>query len=180
METRAESIVIKYASSGTSDTSTIKVYGKEIYYGVSEHTVTSTQADYLRYQLGGYQCGISYSVSGGYAYAIYPYTLSYYTTAAQEKKVTQSVNQLISDLELEYISSEYGIIKLAYDYITENVTYDDTHLKDETYKLKNIAYAALINKTAVCQSFSALLYRILNTCGADCRINSGDADGNHA
>lgn len=38
----------------------------------------------------------------------------------------------------------------------KNVTYDYASLKNPNYLLKHTAYAALMNKTAVCQGYAAL------------------------
>ena len=43
--------------------------------------------------------------------------------------------------------------------------------------LKYTAYAAMINKTAVCQGYASLLYRLLLECGVDCRVVTGYGNG---
>ena len=67
-----------------------------------------------------------------------------------------------------------------YDYICSNVTYDHDNLNDESYSLKYTAYAALINKTAVCQGYASLFYRLALDAGVDTRVISGEAGGPHA
>ena len=46
--------------------------------------------------------------------------------------------------------------------------------------LKYTAYAALINKTAVCQGYASLFYRLALDAGVDTRVISGEAGGPHA
>ncbi|MFR8181399.1 MAG: transglutaminase domain-containing protein [Dorea sp.] len=60
------------------------------------------------------------------------------------------------------------------------VSYDYTNLDDDTYIQKYTAYAALIDKTAVCQGYASLLYRMVLDAGVDARVISGDAGGPHA
>ena len=59
------------------------------------------------------------------------------------------------------------------------ITYDHDHLNDDSYKLQFTAYAALINGTSVCQGYSALLYDMLLHEGIDCRMITGDTDGDN-
>ena len=71
-------------------------------------------------------------------------------------------------------------VKAIYDYICSNVTYDHDNLNDKSYSLKYTAYAALINKTAVCQGYASLFYRLALDAGVDTRVISGEAGGPHA
>ena len=76
--------------------------------------------------------------------------------------------------------TDYQKVKAIYDYICSNVTYDHDNLNDESYSLKYTAYAALINKTAVCQGYASLFYRLALDTGVDTRVISGEAGGPHA
>ena len=99
------------------------------------------------------------SVNGIHTYSI-TYAVSYYTTAAQEQSVTAKVNAVLAGLPLAG-KTDYEKIRIVYDYICQNVTYDHANLNNDAYKLKYTAYAALINKTAVCQGFALLFYRMM-------------------
>lgn len=92
------------------------------------------------------------------------YMVSYLSDAAQEEKVDQAEAEAFQKIKLSG-QSDYQKIKAIYDYICENVSYDYTNLDDDTYIQKYTAYAALIDKTAVCQGYgiTALSY------GARCR-----------
>ena len=57
------------------------------------------------------------------------------------------------------------------------ISYDYTNLNNDAYKLKYTAYAALINKTAVCQGYANLFYRLMLELGVDCRIITGIGNG---
>ena len=167
MKARSESITVKYQTTGSYDDLL-----KEIVNAAMIHTGVSTEGDYLRCQYGGCTIGGSVSTSGDTHYLTITYTMTYYTSAEQEAALTEAINTLVQELDLNR-KSDYEKIKAVYDYITDNVEYDYENLDNDEYKLKYTAYAALMNKTAVCQGFSNLLYRLLLECHVDCRIISG-------
>ncbi|MBR3704125.1 MAG: leucine-rich repeat protein [Oscillospiraceae bacterium] len=143
------------------------------------HTGDPKYGDYLDRHYGG--CRMSGSMSG--TTLTTTYTVEYYTTAAQEAELDAAVETLLSDLEAEHAIStlsDYDKIHIIYDYICDNVVYDNANLNDDTYKLKYTAYAALVNGTSVCQGYASLFYRLALTLGVDARYISGYANGgNH-
>ena len=140
------------------------------------HTGQSTEGDYLAFQYGGWQMSCSYSGSGADRDVVYTFHLDYYTTKEQETAVTDSLARVYKELELSMLESEYSRFKKIYDYVIAHVTYDTTHVGNASYKLPHTAYAALINKTCVCQGYTVLMYRMLLDWGIDTRIISGNAD----
>ena len=68
-------------------------------------------------------------------------------------------------------------VRTIYAYVCDHVTYDYDNLNDDSYLLKYTAYAALVNGTAVCQGYAALLYRLMLEAGIDCRMVSGKSHG---
>ena len=84
---------------------------------------------------------------------------------------------MFNELSINTMKSDYEKVVAIYDYICDNVTYDYTNLEDDTYDLKYTAYAALINKTSVCQGYANLLYRMLHEAGIDSRIVTGIGNG---
>ncbi|MGM9660343.1 MAG: transglutaminase domain-containing protein, partial [Faecousia sp.] len=149
-----------------------------LFDGALVHTGVPTEGDYLAWQYGGWGGKGSYSVSGSNYYYSITFTVSYYTTAAQEAQMDARVSSLLSQLNLDG-KSDYEKIKGVYDYICKNITYDYANLSDDTYMLKFTAYAALMNNTAVCQGYAVLLYRLALELGVDCRFISGDGGGPH-
>ena len=112
------------------------------------------------------------------------YKINYYTTAEQEAELTGAVTEVLGSLNLQGKSS-YEKVKAIYDYICTNVTYDYEHLNDESYKLKYTAYAAMCNKTAVCNGYALLFYRMCKDAGISVRMVTGIGDdrqvrGRHA
>ena len=144
------------------------------------HTGVPTEGDYLMWHFGGWEGEVFREQSGGNYLYRYELVMVYYTTNAQEKTLDDAVAELLYSLNLSG-KSDYEKVCAVYDYICTNITYDYLHLEIPSYTLKNSAYAALDNKTAICQGYANLLYRLLLEMGIDSRIIAGDTvGGGHA
>ena len=138
------------------------------------HTGDPTEGDYLKWQYAGWHCNVSYTYGGSLYYMIFTYTMTYYTTVEQEAELDQAIDAVIKELGLKDPEKKrYDKVKAIYDYLCENVTYDNANLNDADYKLKYTAYAALMNKTAVCQGYALLFYRLALESGIDARLIAG-------
>ena len=144
----------------------------DIFQLALEHSGDPTGGDYLRWQYGGWNMGGSIG-SGSYTLS---FTFAYYDTAEQEAELDTAVDSLLDSLDL---AGKTDIEKLSaiYDYIVENIKYDYDRMNDSSTSIQYTAYAALVEKTAVCQGYSNLLYRLLLTEGIDCRIIAGKGEG---
>lgn len=138
------------------------------------HTGNPKEGDYLLWQYGGWNARITTNTTSSGVNYIYEFTMGYYTTAAQEAELDTAIMYLLWDLNVNY-KSDYEKVKAVYDYICENITYDHTNPDD--YKLKHTAYAALIDKTAVCQGYALLFYRLMLELGVDNRLIAGIGNG---
>lgn len=139
-------------------------------------TSNANEGDYLRYNYGGtgYKAAIAADSDGNYKYYTIVFTPTYFTTADQEKAVTEKVNTLLATtFAFTDNTSDYEKIYTVYDYICSNVTYDNENLDDSTYTLKYSTYAALINGTAVCQGYASLFYRLLRELDLGVRVATG-------
>lgn len=143
-----------------------------------EITTAGWEGDYIAYQLGGYgPASCSIASGDGWSYYQMDLPISYYTTEDQEAQVSTEISQVISSLGINKNTPQYVKIRKIYDYVIENVKYDYANLNDNSYKLKYTAYAALINRTAVCQGYANLIYRLMWECGVPCRICDGTGGG---
>ena len=143
-----------------------------------KHTGEATEGDYLLWHCGAMGAKTYlFSVDGKFGIC-YEFSVSYYTTAEQEEELTAAVDQLIRDLKLKG-KSDYEKVCAVYDYMCENITYDYENLEDDKYLLKFSAYAALIDKTAVCQGYASLFYRLMLELDIDTRVIPGDGGGPH-
>lgn len=140
------------------------------------HTGNPKEGDYLMWQYGGWSGQVEEDYSNEVYKFHYTITMTYYTTAAQEKELDTAVTKLLKTLNVSS-KSDYQKVCAVYDYIRDNVTYDYDHLEDTSYMLKHTAYAALVKKTAVCQGYATLLYRLLLELDVDNRIIVGEANG---
>ena len=143
---------------------------------------SGTTGDYLRWQHTGKSCAMKkMPLASGYQYTFTytPYTeyfdTIWFTTAAQEAALTNYIrNTILPQLSLGG-KTTYQKVQAIYNWITANVKYDYSHLNDPAYRLQYTAYAAAVQKKAVCQGYANLFYRLANDAGVDCRIITGKA-----
>jgi len=150
---------------------------RAVYADAIRHTGVPNEGDYIQYNGCSWASSISYGpkYNGRYYYSI-TYELSYYSTAAQEAAVDAEVERVLNQLDL-YDSSDHDKVCGIYDYICDTVTYDYDNLEDTTYKLKYTSYAAFIDKTAVCQGYALMFYRLALELGVDTRVITGTGNG---
>ncbi|MBQ9166323.1 MAG: transglutaminase domain-containing protein, partial [Oscillospiraceae bacterium] len=169
MKERTETVEVGYTTTtAINSQESLGVFLTETSDAAVAHTGEPTEGDYLKFQFAGIKCASSGYVSGGTYYYPMTYTVTYYDTAQQEAEMDKAVGTLLNSLNLSG-ASDYEKIKGVYDYICANVTYDYDNLEDEDYKLKYTGYAALVNKTAVCQGYAVLFYRLMLELGVDAR-----------
>lgn len=137
-----------------------------------QHTGQPTEGDYLKFQIGRY----SINGSGTPNDFFFTCNISYYTTFAQEQAMDSAISVLKNELNLAG-KTDAEKINAIYDYICSNVNYDYANLNNAGYTLKHTAYAALINRKAVCQGYAVLLYRLLLEYSIDCRVITGISNG---
>ena len=179
MVSRSEELVVTLRSA-SDDVETIAV---NLWNLALDHVEGSgTTGDYLRWQ----HTGMSGSVAGESLDSGYRYTFTYvpdtryfdtiwFTTNAQEKALTNYIqNTILPQLSLGG-KTTYQKVQAIYNWITANVKYDYSHMNDPTYWPQYTAYAAAVQKKAVCQGYANLFYRLANDAGIDCRIITGKA-----
>lgn len=174
MINRGETFVVYYASEEAYD----KTWFKEWVEMAFEETDDSHGGDYLRWNYGGYKVNTSWTTKNDKYYFKCTFTVTYYTTLEQEEELDQEITSVLNALDIEDDQlSDAQKVSRIYDYLCKNITYDYETLNDTSYKLKYTAYAALINKTAVCQGYATLLYRMLEESDIDCRVVVGTGNG---
>lgn len=162
-----------YIQTSSLDDAYINSLVHEISSIAMEHTGDPVEGDYIYWQFGGWSIdSIPYETSNGVYYLTVPFSVTYYTTAAQEAEMDAAVENLLAQLNL-YNEPDYIKVKGIYDYICQNITYD----YNSTGALKHTAYAALINRTAVCQGYAALFYRLALELDVDNRLIAGTGNG---
>ena len=145
---------------------------KDILNKALVHTGVPTEGDYLYWHMK--KCSMqmeAWSSDNGLYELTLTYTLTYRSTAEQETQVDAAVQTLLDQLDV-YGAKDYEKVCAIYDYICENVKYDNTGLILGD-PLVYTAYAALIRKSAVCQGYALLFYRLALELGVDTRVISG-------
>ena len=98
--------------------------------------------------------------------------LHYFTTAAQEAELASYLDEVLASLDVAE-APVYDKVKAIHDWICSNVSYDYANLNNDEYLLKHSAYAAAVNKSAVCQGYALLFYRMCMEMSVPCRYISG-------
>ncbi|MDD6645919.1 MAG: leucine-rich repeat protein [Oscillospiraceae bacterium] len=150
---------------------------EEIISKVFEYTSDAEEGDYLKSNCSSYSWSYSVSFASAKKILNYKFSFKYLTTYEQEQTVSENVTKILSELSLTGLS-EYEKAKKIYDYIVSNVSYDYQHYLDPSYINQFTAYAALVDKKAVCEGYSLLFYRMALEAGLSCRIVSGKVDNN--
>lgn len=174
MKKRVQDIVIYYQTPSSQLENDTDIETKIMGYALG-HTGVPTEGDYLVWQYGGYTVYKNSYVEENIVYYTITYAVTYYTTLEQEQVLDSVVSQILNSLQLTTLS-EYEKIRTIYDWVCSNVSYDYVNLNDTSYALKHTAYAAAVNKTAVCQGYVVLLYRMLLEVDIDCRVITGFSD----
>lgn len=159
-----------------------EAYSRELLLAVTEqallHTGNPTEGDYLRWQFGGWKTSTSYveDPNADYIYMTITFTITYYTTAAQEQTMDEEVARILNELNVAGKNS-YEKTEAVYGFICSHTVYDYDNLNNDEYKLKYTAYAALVDKKAVCQGYAVLFYRMMLELGVDNRVIPGTGNG---
>lgn len=133
---------------------------------MSEELANSSSAgDYLKYSWDEYKKNISGYYSSSYSkynyYLTITYKFTYYTTYNQEQKLNKDVLAYISK-NVNKNDTDLSKISMIYNYISKSVKYNK-NIGDIKYS----AYSAYENKTAICQGYSTLLYKMLKEADID-------------
>ena len=152
---------------------------RELMEQALSETDSPEEGDYLRHQYGGYELQYTSRWENEACHDEVRIRPQYYTTAAQEAQVTASVHELLQSFGFTGQTSNYEKVRTIYDYVVTHVRYDEIHARNPQHHLKTTAYAALMQKQAVCQGYAVLLYRLLREEGISARVITGTANGEY-
>lgn len=152
----------------------------DLWNDVMAETGYENEGDYLVFHIKEWNAGGTYyTVSRNNYKMTLEYSVIYRSTAKQEEAVDAKLDKIFKDFKFNQTTPTYDKVKAIYDYIAQNVVYDDDEYdaymagyegNPHTYS----AYAALIDNKAVCQGYSTLLYRMLLRAGVSCRFIYSD------
>lgn len=169
MVERSETIMFYVPASLITSNDAFSALVKDIVAKATAYTenCSGQEGDALQWVYKTYNINSKYD-SGTRNYLL-TYTMTYYTTQAQEVELTQKVNDALESLKLQE-KTNYQKIKAIHDYICDNVDYDYTYSKYS-------AYDALCTGTAVCQGYAVLFYRMCKDAGLSVRLIPGIGNG---
>lgn len=147
---------------------TIKSIISDVFEKALEHTGVPNEGDYLRYQYKDYSGKAESTWQDGRPAVIIRYVIHYYTDATQEKAVDEKVDEILSELAMDDMTS-YEKTEAIHEYIVDNTGYDS----NGKGTLRHSAYAALVKGHSVCQGYALAMYRLLLESGVDCRVIFG-------
>ena len=171
---RQSVVTVYYKAERGSDYHTIY---QSLKNGLFAHTGNPTEGDYIRWQHSGWHYSVTSYQDSIAKYYTFVFTPTYFTTVSQENAVTAEVKKTLNEIGAADSNSDYRTVKKIYDYICSNITYDYTGFNNGDI-LCHSAYAAVINKTAVCQGYALLFYRMALEAGIDARLIAGFGSSN--
>ena len=179
MKQRKGSVTI--GVSGKADEETLKKAIGNLIDLAAKHTGAPDEGDYLSFQFASYKGEAQTTLDGLTPVVEITYKLAYYDTAEQEAETDTKVKEIMTEIATDDLS-DYEKIAAIHDYICENTEYEPA---EDSNDIRRTAYGALVEGKAVCQGYSAALYRLLLEAGIDNRIifgtgvESGGIEGPH-
>lgn len=146
---------------------------------VDRENCASYEGDAIRWIYKGcsYYPNNSTVYNGVMYYRIWLVNLTYQITLDEEAELQEAINDELDMLGIDEMDSEYDKVKAIHDFICDNCDYD------YTYK-KYTAYDAMIGKSAVCEGYATLFYRMCKEAGLGVRVIDGnprtDGSSGHA
>ena len=145
---------------------------------IFEHTGKPKEGDYLANLTKHAWVSIENVEIDGAFYCVFRIEATYRTTAEQEKLVDIAVAEVLKQIRRD---DPYTAVLDIFNYVRTNVAYDHPHYDDLishfNYDIKQTAYGALIDGTAVCEGFAQLFYRLCLEVGIDAHVISGSLWG---
>ena len=131
-----------------------------------EETTDPFEGDYLHFNMTGWKIDVNRSIreraSGATTYV---YKLYYLTTENQERSVKAKVEKLKKTTFKGYEKHKDAYnVKMAYDWVCKNFTYDHSYNEDHT------AYGGVIKGKTVCQGYATAMYMLCRSLGVNARV----------
>lgn len=140
-------------------------YAHSLIKGAFQETGNPQEGGYLSRAWKGYRIGMTKVGTSRYTYE---YTITYETTAAQERQLMSAVDSALASLGVSNVYTMYEKTRIIYNFICGRVTYGDPGTSSP-----QSAYAAMIDRTAVCEGVAQLAYLMLSKAGVPVRYISG-------
>lgn len=173
---RDPSFTVNYEITGDISNDMLIALSHQIYYSAIEETDSGICGDYLKFSYAGkanLPIHIETPLFSNTHYIKFTFEIPFFTTKEQEDELTAEIDRVIDGFNFTSETTDRQKIDAIYSYLTHNIVYDYKNLNDEDYKLKFTAYAAMMHKTAVCEGYALLFYRMAKQVGVDARVITG-------
>lgn len=145
-----------------------------VYFDDGADDILENSLDLTQYfmDISGYGLLGPYSISINLQsrYILFDFSMDYFETKEQREFVDKEINKILTQI----ISPSMNVrekVKAIHDWIVSNVSYDTTLSRHTSYE------ALTGSKTAVCQGYAMLTYKMLNKAGIPClMISSSEMD----
>lgn len=174
MKSRAAEFTINYEfkSKDKQSNDDLVAIERDIFDRAMKHTGEPTEGDYLRWQYKQMDASIVAIVDEDDYSMFITFKMTYYTTVAEEREVTEALQSALEGMQLDGLSDQEKV-RHIYDYICNTVTYDREKNDDHRYS----AYGALLQGKAGCQGYALLFYRMALEENIDARLVTGNSSG---
>lgn len=135
---------------------------------IFKETGVYNQGAYLKWNWAGTKVYYAVESDGSITYKL---TVSYLSTAYQEKQIDTEVSRLLSNEFAGWQNMHnYEKVKMVYAWMTSTYSYVEGTNNHSTY-------SGMINHKTVCQGYATSMYRLLGEMGVNTRVIANDTHG---
>ena len=132
-------------------------------------SVSSTDGDYLKYQLNQTTGSVKMVRYDGRYYGQFTIKADYKDTAKEEQQVKSAVNSFVKSLKAKQLS-DYDNLKAIHDYVLKINTYDYDAAKNHNRSYAYSAAGPFVYHKSVCQGYALAIHRLNEEMGYNDRI----------
>ena len=135
------------------------------------HTGDPYEGDFLSCSCGGKHVYPHMNTD----YVTLDYTFGYYDDSEEAALAVQAVRDIAAELNLTDPSlNDLNKIASIFDWVVRNVEYDGENVHNDNHPEKWTVYGAAVDRKAVCQGISGLVYSLAMIADVDCRTVESD------
>jgi hypothetical protein len=167
MESRNDRFAV-YTENSDLDTDSVSASVDEVYYSNPDTMLYYPKYSVSRYPESGDKCILEVTMS-------FPYTVT--TVENRKKDMLLVADKIISGIDA---ADTYGQLEQIYQYLAENVTFDEQLFTSETYSRwynSYTAYGALVMKKAVGEGYALAVRLLCDRLGIECYVVRGRING---
>lgn len=133
---------------------------------IQDDPTTSDDADYLIGTID-YTKDFDFNYENG----IIDFKFRYFETLKQTNQVNSLVPGILESLGVDDSMSNYDKVKTIHDYVCKQIKYKEGSDEDYIFSM----YGGIVKRSAVCNSYSLCMYKLLVEAGVPCKYICGTA-----